>query len=180
MLTTASTKRYAQAIFQIALERDQLERWLEDLATLAGATAHVEFSQLLDSPQIPDRQTLEVIQDVLGSSVGPLAINLMAILASRNIAHIVPEIAEQYQRLLDAHRGIERAEIVSAVPLEEERLRQIADVLGRLVSKDIRLTSRVEPRLIGGLVARVGDRVIDGSIRAKLQTMRRELVEQLR
>ena len=179
MPTAASARRYAQAVFQIALEKDELDGWLEDLTLLATATENAEFSEFLDAPQVPDSQTFEVITSTLGDRVGPLAINLLALLASRNIANTVPSIVEQYQRLLDAHRGIERAEVVSAVPLDDAQRRQIEELLGGLVGKEVRLTSRVELGIVGGLVARVGDRVIDGSTRTRLQAMRRELVEQL-
>lgn len=78
--------------------------------------------------------------------------------------------------MLDEHNGVERAEIVAAVPLSSEQQQRIEAMLTGIVGKDIRATSRVEPQIIGGFVARVGDKVIDGSTRTRLDALRRELV----
>jgi F-type H+-transporting ATPase subunit delta len=90
----------------------------------------------------------------------------------------LPIIADAYQEKLDAHRGIERAELVSAVPLSAEQQSKVEAMLKEMVGKDISLTVRVDPTILGGIVARVGDRVIDGSTRSKLEGLRRELVQQ--
>jgi F-type H+-transporting ATPase subunit delta len=177
MPKTVSARRYAQALFHLAIEREELELWLDDLSVLANSLRTRELAEFLDAPQVPLTQKVNLIRATLGASVAPLALNLLCLLASRGVAHLVPGIVDQYQRLLDAHRGIERAEVVSAVPLAEEQRRQVRDLLQALAGREVRLSSRVEPQILGGLVARVGDRVIDGSTRAKLREMRRELVE---
>ena len=89
----------------------------------------------------------------------------------------MPGIGEQYQRLLDEHNGIERAEVVSAVPLNDAQRASVEELLKDMVGKEIRLTSRVDPQIIGGMVARVGDHLIDGSTATMLESMRRELIE---
>ena len=177
MPRVASARRYAQAVFQIALEKEESEAWMDDLAVLARALESEQFSEFLDAPQIPSGQKVDVIKSTLGDEVGPLALNLMSLLATRNVVHVMPDIVEQFQRLLDAHRGIERAEVVSAVPLSDQQRQSIEELLKSIVGKQLRLTSRVEPQTLGGLVARVGDRVIDGSTSTKLHAMRRELIE---
>ena len=80
--------------------------------------------------------------------------------------------------MLDAHRGIERAEITSAVALSDEQQTRVENLLKEMVGKEIVLTVRIDPQILGGIVARVGDRVIDGSTRTKLEGLRRELVRQ--
>ena len=177
MPRSASARRYAQAAFQIAGERNELEGWLDDLTVLAGAVQDSEFAAFLDAPQLSVDQKQAVIQGALSGTVGPLPLNLMALLASRNLAGVLPAIVEQYQRLLDDHNGIERAEVVSAFPLDDAQHGQVEQLLRRVVGKKIRLTSRVDPGIIGGVVARVGDHVIDGSTATRLESMRRELVE---
>ena len=178
MAAGASARRYAQAAFQIAREKDELDGWLDDLAVLARAAEDPEFVGLLNAPQLPLARKQEVIQNVMGGAVGPLAVNLISLLASRNAADLMPAIVDQYQRLLDAHRGIERAEVVSAVPLGEDQSRKLESILQDVVGAEIRLTSRVESGILGGLIARVGDKVIDGSTATRLQDMRKELIGQ--
>ncbi len=177
MPRAASARRYAQAVFQIALENDEFDRWLDDLSLLASAQANPEFAEFLDAPQITVAQKSELISSTLSGSVGPLALNLTALLASRGTVHLIPHVAEQFEQMLNAHRGIEHAEVISAVPLDDEQTRQVAQMLQGMVGKEVRLSTRVEPQILGGIVARVGDRVIDGSTRTKLQEMRRQLVE---
>ena len=179
MPRSASARRYAQAVFQIALEREELDVWMEDLTLLARALENRELAEFLDAPQVAVERKIDVIEGALGDTVGPLALNLLSLLASRNIVPVMPDVVEQYQRMLDAHRGIEQAEIVSAVSLDDRQQQRISDLLSGMAGKEVRVTARVDPQIIGGLLARVGDRLIDGSTRTKIQAMRRDLVEQL-
>ncbi len=173
----ASTRRYAQAVFELAADSGELERWLDDLTLLADSAASQQLRQTLSAPRISLARKERVIRESLGGSVSPLALNLMALLTSRNLVHILPEIADRYQEMLDDHNGIERAEIVSAAPLSDDQLRQAAESLSRMSDKDVRVTTRVDSDLLGGIVIRIGDKVIDGSARARLRDMRRELVQ---
>lgn len=174
----ASARRYAQAAFELALEKDEFETWSDDLGYLAGAMESQEFSEILDAPQVTVSQKSGLIDETVGGSINPLTRNLMTLLASRNSVHLLPAIAEAYQEMLDAHRGIERAEVISAVPLTDEQQSSLGNMLKGIVGKEIVLTVRIDPQILGGIVARVGDRVIDGSTRTKLEGLRRELVQQ--
>lgn len=176
-MPTASAIRYAKAVFQLAVERDELENWLEDLTQLADSITNSEFSEVLSAPRVPSTQKERVIREALGASVGPLALNLMFLLTGRGATHALPEIADRYQEMLDAHMGIERAEVVSAVPLDDAQRDSVADMLARTSGKEIRLSARVDPEILGGMVIRVGDRVMDGSARTRLQSMRRDMAQ---
>lgn len=177
MAKGASARRYAQAIFAIALEQSALERWLDDLALLADAMENDEFANFLDAPQLTLTQKTSLIEETLGDSVSRLALNLIALLASHSSARLMPSIAEAYQLMLDDYNGIERAEIVSAIPLNDQQQERIEDMLQRIVGKKIITSTRVEPHILGGFVARVGDKVIDGSARTRLDELRRELAQ---
>ena len=173
----ASARRYAQAVFEIAVENDTLERWLDDLTLLADSITNREFAQTLSAPRIALSQKERLIREALGDSVEPLALNLMCLLASRGSVQTLPGIADRFQEMLDAHRGIERAEVVSAVALSDERREQVTRTLAEMSGKDVRLTARIDPEILGGLIVRIGDQVMDGSARSRLQNMRRELAE---
>ena len=176
MARGASARRYAQAVFAIALDRNEPDRWLDDLALLADAMANEEFATFLDAPQLTLNQKTNLIGEALGDSVSEIARNLISLLASRNSARLLPSITQSYQEMLDEYNGIERAEIVSAVSLSDEQQGRIETMLKDIMGKDITSTSRVEPQILGGFVARVGDKVIDGSTRTRLDELRRELV----
>ena len=173
----ASARRYAQAVFQIAAEGGELERWLDDLTLLADSVSNEDLRQTLSAPRISLAQKEELIRESLGSAVGPLALNLLCLLTSRNLVHILPGIADRFQEMLDGHQGIERAEVVSAVALTDPQRDQVTRMLVDMTGKDVRLTSRIDSEILGGLVIRVGDQVMDGSARSRLQNMRRELAQ---
>ncbi len=172
-----SPKRYAQAVFEIAAESGEFDAWQEDLRILASAVEQEEFTAMLDAPQIPAPNKIASIEEALGDSVGPLAVNLMSLLATDGLVSLLPGIVDEYAKLMDEHNGIERAEVVSAVPLDDKQKAQVADILQQVVGRDVRVASYVDPQILGGMVARLGDRVIDGSVRTKLADMRRDLVK---
>ena len=177
MPRVVSPRRYAQAVFQLAVESGQLETWSEDLRVVAVALENAEMAGLLDSPQVPVSVKIDTIKQVLGDSVERLALNLVSLLAVRKLCYLVPGILDEYGHLVDAHGGIERAEVVSAVELDDGQRSAILRVIEEIVGNEVRLTSRVDPEILGGLIVRVGDRVLDGSVRARLREMRRRIVE---
>ncbi len=177
MPRAASARRYAQAVFELALENRELEKWFDDLTLLSDSVSNQEFLDFLSQPRVTSEEKIRVVRDALGDSVGPLALNLMSLLATKNIAHILPGITDQYQELLDAQQGIERAEAVTAIPLDDDEQRRITEMLSALSGRDVRLTARVDAEILGGMIIRIGDRVMDGSTRSRLRAMRRELAE---
>ena len=177
MPRAASARRYAQAVFELALENRELEKWFDDLTLLSDSVSNQEFLDFLSQPRVTSEEKIRVVRDALGDSVGPLALNLMSLLATKNIAHILPGITDQYQELLDAQQGIERAEAVTAIPLDDDVQRRITEMLSAVSGREVRLTTRVDVEILGGMIVRIGDRVMDGSTRSRLRAMRRELAE---
>ncbi len=174
-----SARRYAQAVFQIALEHDSLDVWVDDLQTLADLLDDSEVAAFLDAPQVPDARKLETIEELLGDSVGALPSNLLGLLATKSMTQLIPGILEQFSVMVDHHRGIQWADVTTAVPLDDAQQKEVSQLLGGIVGSDVSLRTYVEPELIGGIIARLDDRVIDGSVRSKLKDMHRQIVEQI-
>ena len=175
MARNISTRRYAQAIFQIAIERDSLETWLQDLAILSEASINTEFASVINSPTIPTNQKKNFIQSTLSDSVSSLAINLVMLLGLNSNFESVPEITEYFQKMMDSNSGIEKAEIISAVKLSNVDEENISRMIKSLANKDIQLTNTVDEKILGGFIARVGDKILDGSTKSKLSAMRKGL-----
>ncbi|MBI2165811.1 MAG: F0F1 ATP synthase subunit delta [Chloroflexi bacterium] len=171
-----SAKRYAQAVFQIAEEKGQADRWLEDLARMSEGLRNEELVTFLNSPSVRMEHKVGVIEEAF-PEVGPLARNLLALLASRRAVELVAQVAEGYQALVDARRGILRAELVTAVEVDGDLTRRAAEGLSRFLGGEVRVIQRVDPSILGGLMVRVGDRVIDGSTRGRLEALKKELRE---
>lgn len=166
-------------MFQIALEHDSLDVWVEDLQTMADLLEDREVAAFLDAPQVPEARKLETIQQLLGDSVSTLAANLLALLATKNMTLLMPGILEQFTVMVDSHRGIEWADVTTAVPLDDAQQNEVSQLLSGIAGSEVSLRTYVEPELIGGIVARLNDRVIDGSVRSKLRNMHRQVVEQI-
>ncbi len=173
----ATGRRYAQAAFELATEKNNLDRWEEDLARAAEVLGDADVLGFLDAPQVADSVKLDGIGKLL-SDVDPLvrnAVNLMTV--NRDITKFV-DMYRLFSEMADEHRGIARAEVVTAVPLDDARRSKIADGLAKLVGRnEVMITESVDPEIIGGVVAKVGDRLMDGSTRTQLRAMRDSLAE---
>ncbi len=172
----SSGKRYAQAAFELALERNDFESWQKSLKKIAELTAYEEFMALLQSPRFPFDAKKELFQKELGE-IHPLAFNLALLLVNKGQLGISSVIYREFQNLLDDHQGIERARITTAHPLDEKGREIISTRLGEMIQRKIIIDDRVDPSIIGGIVARIGDMLIDGSIRQRLETLKNSLVE---
>lgn len=172
----SSGKRYAQAAFELGLERNELVSWQSDLRRIASLTADEEVMAFLENPRLPFAAKSNLLQKGLGG-VNPLAFNLALLLASKGRLKLAGDISQQYDELLDAHRGIEHAEVTAALPLTDENRQAISRRLGEMVERQVVVDARVDPSILGGFIARIGDRLIDGSIRQRLDTLKRKLVE---
>ncbi len=168
-------RRYAQAVFEIALEKKELERWQADLQKIVGAIGDDTFLAAMESPKIKIDKKTELLKKRLGD-INPLALNLVLMLINRGGVGMIGEIAEEYQRLLDAYHGIQTAEVITAVPIDDKDKEKLAGNIGALVGTKVVLESEVDPEILGGIVAKVGGKLLDGSTRSKLAALKRELV----
>jgi F-type H+-transporting ATPase subunit delta len=170
-----SGKRYAQAAFELALEKGEPEVWREDLAKAAETISDAQLMVLVENPKLPFHAKKSLLEERLGK-VSPLVLNLACLLMSRGKLKIIGNVAEHYDRLLDAHNGIERANIITALPLDDEERGALARRLGEIVGHTVIIDAHTDPSVIGGFRARVGDVLIDGSIHNRLELLRHSLI----
>ncbi|MBM3153777.1 MAG: ATP synthase F1 subunit delta [Chloroflexi bacterium] len=176
MPATVSSKRYAQAVFEIARENGELEKWRPDLKKITELAQDSETVSLLENPKVPFDLKAKLAQEKLGK-VSPLALNLAYILILKGRLRSIPQIADEYQRLLDEHRGIRHTEVTTAIPLDDTSKRKIARSLETMTGKKLSLSLKVDADIIGGFVARIDDSLIDCSIRSELEQMKKGLAE---
>ena len=173
---TGSAKRHAQAVFQIALERNEIDKWRSELKTIGDALSDPSLLAILESPKIHLKDKLELVKRCF-PGLSPLAINFAYLLVTRQRARLARDIAVHYERLADAHKGIEHAEVITAIPLSEKEREKVANRLSSVIGKKIVLINKVDPGITGGFVARIGDSIIDASVRARLSLLKRNLQE---
>ncbi len=176
MARITSGKRYAQAAFELAVERNELQSWQESLKRIAEITADTKLVAWLESPKIPFDVKKGLLEERLGE-LNPLALNLACLLVSKGRLRIAGNILREYDRLLDAYYGIEHADIVTALPLDEEDKQRLSRQLGEMMGRKIVIDAQVDPSVVGGFIAKIGDTLIDASIRNKLEALSKSLVE---
>ena len=177
MTVNAYARRYSQAIFRMALENKDINRWQSDLRKVAALMRDTALLSLVNNPRISGEEKSQNLKQRLGD-VNPLAIKLVLLLAAKDKLAALDDIAEEYQALVDNYRGIEGteiAEVTTAIPLDNDYQLKIAQRITDIVGKPVLLRPKVDPAIIGGIIIRVGDKLIDGSIRSKLTALRKDL-----
>ena len=129
---------------------------------------------MLENPKLHFDNKAKLLSEQLGD-INPLALNLVYLLITRGRLNLAGEIVEEYQHLLDSHRGIEQAEVITAIALDDEDKAKLAEGLAAIVGKKVVIKTEVDSSLVGGVVARIGGKLIDGSTRNRLEALKREL-----
>ncbi len=169
-----TARRYAQAVFELALEHNAVDQWSSDLDLMADVMGSGDFFALLEAPQVPLRVKYQGIDTVMAGA-SQLARNLASVLVDHRSVRFAGAIRDEFRALADAHNGVARAEVVTAVAMEDAERERVSQLLGDLVGAKVETTERVDPEIIGGIIARVGDHLIDGSVRTRLADMRAAL-----
>lgn len=175
MASSAAT-RYAQAVFSLGKERGTLDVWQSDLTDLATLTGDSRVSSYLSNPSITADTKLATLEATLPSTVQPELRNLAKLLVVRGRTNLIPQIREIFEDQVRAERGITVAQVTTSEPLTAEEESLVREKLAAMTGNTIEITATVDPDIIGGIVVRIGDQVIDGSVRNKLERMRTRLV----
>jgi len=167
---TILARRYAKALFAVGKENDAYEAYNETLQGVAGLyTSIPEVADSLTNPLYPVDVRMKVMSGLIDSiKVDKISANFLNLLVEKKRAEILPEIAEEYKIMVDDAKNISHGSVTSAVELSDELQAQVQATLEKLTGKKVELSTSVDPSLIGGIVAKVGDLVLDGSIKTQL------------
>ncbi len=175
MTRLVSARRHAQAIFEIALDKGELEKWRTDLNAIAAVMRDRQLVDLLQNPRLHFVEKAKLLNNLL-PDLGPLARNFIHLLVLRNRLGLVDEIVAEYDFLIDAYYGVEHATVITAIPLDKEEQEQIKQKLSAITGKQIILNNKTDANLVGGMVVRVGDKLVDGSLRGRLKRLKQSLM----
>lgn len=170
MKQTILARRYAKALFAVGKEEGKFEEYNETLQGVAGLyVSHPEVVDALTNPLYP----LDVRQKVMVGMVESMGVekimgNFLNLLVEKKRAMILPEVAEEFQAMVDNEKNVSHGSVVSAIELSEELQDKVRAALEKLTGKKVELTTSVDPSIIGGIIAKVGDLELDGSIRTQL------------
>ena len=164
-------RRYADAAFEIALRDETVEVWRRELDAAAEMVRTEQVLDVLATPAIPLDQRLEATQRAFAKLSQPVR-NLILLLVRRGRIEQLPRVAAEFARRDDERNGLTHATATSAAPLGAEEVRAITARLEQLTGARVALETNVDPAILGGIVVRIGDRLIDGSVRGRLERLR--------
>ena len=167
-------RRYAQALLELGIEQHDLERQVEEIASVASVwdESH-ELRNAVENPLVAHPAKRAVMGEVATRlGVSPTTRNLLLLLVDRRRSKTLPAIARWLRELADARKGVVRAEVTTAAPLGDAYYERLRAQLEKMTGKRVVVDRRTDADLIGGVVTRIGDRIFDGSLRTRLQTMR--------
>src|SRR5436309_11060865 len=176
MLKGAIARRYAGAIFDIGMKQNTLDRTLEDVQEIAKLFSIRKLAYLLREPNIPAERKEAAIRQGLASMVLPTSLNLALLVVQRGLVELMPNIARELHQLVLDYKNEATAQVTTAKQLDTSTQRQVQQALERMTGKKIVLETRVQPDILGGVVARVGDQVIDGSVERRLKLLQQQLL----
>lgn len=180
MTNRGIAKRYARALFDVALKEADPSAVERDLAAFADLLkAHPSLQRILTHPAVPTPRKRAIVSDVVkASDLQPVVKKLLIYLAERDRLQVLPDLLSAYRDRLMDHLKIVRAEVTTAIALPDDRVRAIERSLAQATGKQVTVSTHVDPTILGGVVTRVGSLVYDGSLVRQLQRMKEELIEQ--
>lgn len=168
-------RRYATALYDIAKAQNKIADFAKDCDFVSTTLkASKELLNAVKSPVINQEKKVALLKAVFSGKVSKQIEDALALLVQKGRAPIIPDVMKEFQAILDEQSGVVIARVESAIALDESEKQAIAQKLEAISGKKIRIENKVNPSLIGGLTARIGDTVIDGSVKHKLERLKEE------
>lgn len=179
MRALATALKYAKGLFIAAKELDKVKDFGEELEKLSsGLKNYPEVLQALQSPIYPPDVKMEILQEILSYfKVDPELERFLKLLVERRRIQYLEEIVAMYQALLDEELGRARGEVITAFPMSPEEKAELEKALQELLKKEIILDSRVDPEIIGGIKVKIGDYILDGTLKSQLEKFKEIIIK---
>lgn len=176
MSSALVAKRYAQALFEVASEKQQIDLVEQELDQVKQLfNDNPAFLQFLQHPQISGGAKKKEVNTIFQGKLSEVTINFLNLLIDKKREEIFPSIPQYFTEKANEARGLVDAVVISVKPLSEEEKQGIADSFKKLLNKEVRVTNQIDNAIMGGVVVQVGDRVYDGSIAGKLNRLQQSL-----
>ena len=173
---TKIAKRYARALFDIASEDQSYNDWLDKLKLISDTEADKDFANVLNSTKISLSKKMNIIDEVFKSKLNTLQLNFLKLLTKNESFSIIQDIHKQFLDQVEKLNNIIRVSVTSPYKISDDLKDQISNLVNEISGAESVIEEKIDSQLIGGVVIRLGDTVIDGSIKNKVKQLRRELV----
>jgi len=177
VLTGPVARRYAEAVFEIGKDDHTVDAWLQDVRLIAEYFTNRQLIFILGEPNIRFDRKEAIVRDLLGDKIRPEAMGLALTLVERGLVSLAGRIRDQFEILYNDYRGQAIAQVTSALPLDDAARASITRQLESITGKRIILHEQEDRSLLGGVIVRVGDTLIDGSVRRRLALLRRQIAQ---
>jgi len=172
-------RNYADTMLALADRTNDGEAWLSLIGEVASLYREVpSFRAFLETPRVSASDKRNVVESVFAERYPELFVRFLLVLMAKRRQSLLPQIEQAARELWNEQTGRVRASVTLTVEPDPELRAEIESTLGRMLGREVTADFRLDPRLVGGMVVRVKDRVMDGSIRRQLQLMRRTLIEE--
>ena len=166
---TTIARPYAEAAFKLALEDDGLEHWSDMLNVIEAVVRNDDVASRIGDPNVDEHALESLILGTLGDRLDGAGRNFVQVLVQNGRLELVPQIRALYDDLKRAHEGVVEAKIISALPVADEQVRPLLAALEKKYGRKVSAQVEVDPELIGGARIVVGDKVIDATVRGRLE-----------
>jgi len=173
-MASGAARRYVQAIVELAGEQGTLDAWERDLGVIAQLGNDPTIQAFLENPSIQDSEKRRLADGVL-KGVSDQARNLVGMLISRHRTRLIPDIVELFEEEARLRRGVVLADVTTAEAMDGVSQEIVKRQLKQFAGRDVELRLHTDPDIIGGVIARIGDQVIDGSVANQLRRLRARL-----
>ena len=170
-------KRYAKALFAVGQEEDTLDEYAATLAEFAALVVeNPELDDALSNPMYPvESREAVMVEVVKAAGVSTIMGNFLNLIVQKRRADVLGDIAEMFQILVDEENNIAQGSVVSAAELSADMQAKVQETLEKITGKQVTLTTQVDESIIGGMIAKVGDLVLDGSIKTQLEELKESI-----
>lgn len=168
---TTAARPYANAVYDTAHENNTLDSWSDALANLANVVSDSQMSKLLDDPESGKAQKGELLIQVLGDKLTEQQQNLVKLMAENGRLKLMPDVLDQFEVARAKAENKIEAEVISAFELSAEQTNELVNTLKNKLGCDITLTATIDESLIGGVVIKAGDTIIDASMKSQLDSL---------
>lgn len=169
---------YARALLQVAAAEGELDRVTDELFHFAKTLEQeYELRSALTDIAVPDERKQALLDEILGDKVAPHTRNILGFVVTQNRARELPEIVESLNKLAAEERNRIIAEVRSAAPMDDELQRKLGEALGKATGRAVDVKVVVDPSIMGGVYAKIGDQVIDGTVRRRLEELSSRLTQ---
>jgi F-type H+-transporting ATPase subunit delta len=168
---TTAARPYANAVYDLAHESSELDSWSDALANLAAVVNDTQMSKLLDAPESGKSQKGELIIQVLGEKLNEQQQNLVKLMAENGRLKLMPDVFEQFEVARAKAENKVEAEVISAFELSAKQTSELVNTLKNKLGCEVTLTTTIDKSLIGGVVIKAGDTIIDASMKSQLNSL---------